>query len=67
MTTAIVNIGISARCTACGACVATCPEHALAAGPKRPATRPERCTACLACVEVCPVDAIAITEWKGTR
>lgn len=52
---------IDTRCTACGLCIATCPEHALARAPKRPLSYDDRCTACLACVEVCPVDAIEVT------
>jgi len=49
------------RCTACGACLATCPTRALRVGtsrPARPVLRPERCTGCLACLEVCPRDAL---------
>jgi len=52
-------LSIDARCTACGGCIATCPERALVPAPRRPRLLPGRCTACLACVEVCPVDAIA--------
>lgn len=51
-------VAVGARCTACGACVVTCPERALLRAPKRPVVVADRCTACLACVEVCPVDAI---------
>ncbi|HMC52556.1 MAG TPA: 4Fe-4S binding protein [Acidimicrobiales bacterium] len=50
---------VDARCTACGACIGTCPEHALVPAPHRPEVLHLRCTACLACVEVCPVDAIS--------
>ncbi len=49
---------IDARCTACGACLATCPERALLPAPRRPAVDGAACTLCLECVEVCPVDAI---------
>jgi ferredoxin len=49
---------IDTRCTACGLCLATCPEGALRRAPKRPLVIDDRCTLCLACVEVCPVDAI---------
>lgn len=51
-------VAIAPRCTACGACLATCPERALAAAPLRPTVAADRCTGCLACLEVCPVDAI---------
>ncbi len=49
---------VDERCTACGACLATCPERALLPAPKRPAVDDARCTGCLACIEICPVDAI---------
>jgi len=48
------------RCTACGACLVTCPERALVAAPKRPATIDSRCTGCLACIEICPRDALTV-------
>ena len=50
---------VSARCTACGACLATCPEGALLPAPGRPVVDPVRCTGCLACLEVCPAGAIS--------
>ena len=53
-----MTVGVAARCTACGACLATCPEQALVPAPRRPAVLHELCTDCLACLEVCPVDAI---------
>ena len=44
-------------CTACGACLLTCPEHAVVAGvPLR--VRDDRCSGCGECVEVCPADAV---------
>ena len=56
-------VAVTTRCAGCGACLLTCPTHAI-----RPAGRPdvssplvvlpELCTGCLECVEVCPVDAI---------
>jgi ferredoxin len=59
-----VTVTISPACTACGACLQTCPDAALVAAPRRPAVLDNRCTDCLACVEVCPADAIA---WVGRR
>lgn len=48
-------------CTACGACLLTCPEHAIV--PSLPLQfRADRCTDCGECVEVCPRDAIARLE-----
>lgn len=51
-------IAIDDRCTACGVCLATCPEGALRRAPRRPALDAGRCTGCLACIEVCPAGAI---------
>ena len=45
-------------CTACGACVVTCPTSALLPAPRRPVVEANRCTRCLACIEVCPRDAL---------
>jgi precorrin-8X/cobalt-precorrin-8 methylmutase len=53
-----VTVAVAATCTACGACLVTCPERALVPAPRRPAVRDQLCTDCLACLEVCPVDAI---------
>ena len=49
---------IDQRCTACGLCLATCPEAALLRAPGRPTVVECRCTGCSACIEICPVDAI---------
>ena len=48
---------VTDACTACGACLLTCPEHAVV--PSLPLqVRHDRCTACGECVEVCPADAL---------
>jgi len=57
-----VTITVTAACTACGACLVTCPERALVPAPGRPEIVDARCTVCLACVEVCPRDAIEEIE-----
>ncbi len=51
---------VTADCTACGACLLTCPEHALRPAAGRPAVRDDRCTSCGECVEICPADAIRL-------
>jgi precorrin-8X/cobalt-precorrin-8 methylmutase len=56
-----MTVTVAATCTACGACLITCPEHALVPAPRRPAVIDVLCTDCLACLEVCPVDAIIPT------
>lgn len=56
---------IDDRCTACGACIVTCPERALVPAPRRPHLLADRCTGCLGCIEVCPRDAI--TERAADR
>jgi electron transport complex protein RnfB len=53
-----MTVGVSDTCTACGACLATCPERALLPAPRRPAVVDRLCTDCLACLEVCPTGAI---------
>ncbi len=53
------GVTIDARCTACGACIVTCPEMALLAAPRRPLVVSDRCTGCLACIEVCPAGAVS--------
>jgi formate hydrogenlyase subunit 6/NADH:ubiquinone oxidoreductase subunit I len=45
------------RCTACGACLLTCPAHAFVATVPL-VVDAGRCTDCGECVEVCPADAI---------
>ncbi len=55
---------VTADCTACGACLLTCPEHAIVAGlPLR--VREDRCTSCGECVEVCPADAVLEVTPRG--
>jgi ferredoxin len=55
-----MTVRVGASCTACGACLLTCPAGALSPAPRRPTVDAPRCTDCLACIEVCPVDAISL-------
>lgn len=48
---------ITSDCTACGACLLTCPEHAIVASLPL-LVRNDRCTSCGECVEICPADAV---------
>ncbi|MGH3946095.1 MAG: cobalamin biosynthesis protein [Pseudonocardiaceae bacterium] len=59
---ALDPLSINSACTACGACLRTCPEHALRPAPLRPVVVATRCTSCGECVEICPTDAITLRE-----
>ena len=48
---------VTSACTACGACLLTCPAHAFVVGVPL-AVDADRCTDCGACIEVCPADAV---------
>jgi len=51
-----VIFAVTADCAGCGACLLTCPEHAI-----RPIGGTlvvlDTCTGCGECAEVCPVEA----------
>ena len=49
---------VTADCRGCGACLLTCPEHAIRPHGKSLVVLPRLCTECGECVEVCPADAI---------
>ena len=55
---AAVTIG---ACQGCGACLLTCPEHAIRPAGGTLHVLPGRCTGCLECVEICPVGVISIS------
>ena len=64
---ALNPLAISSACTACGACLRTCPEHALRPAPLRPIVVAARCTSCGECVEICPTDAIILRDQLGNE
>lgn len=47
---------VTAACVGCGACLRTCPEHAIRPDGGRLVVL-DTCTGCGECAEVCPVDA----------
>lgn len=47
-------------CAGCGACLLTCPTHAIRPDGGQLRARRDLCTGCGECVEVCPVDAITL-------
>ena len=49
-----------AGCAGCGACLLTCPTHAIRPAGGRLYARGDLCTGCGECVEVCPVDAVRL-------
>jgi ferredoxin len=55
-------VTFTAACTGCGACLLTCPEHAIRPVGGRLEARVDRCTACAECIEICPADAIRDDE-----
>jgi len=58
------TVRVTEACTACGACLATCPERALRMAPRRPLVIDAACTACWACIEICPAGAIVAAGWS---
>lgn len=60
---AVVTIG---ACQGCGACLLTCPVHAIRPTPAGLRVT-DRCTGCLECLEICPVDAIRVDPEPGGK
>jgi len=57
-----VSVLVTEECRGCGACLLTCPEHAIRPGACGPlVVLGDLCTECGECVEVCPADAIEVT------
>jgi len=49
---------ITDACTACGACVDSCPSEAIKEGKEKYRIDPDLCIDCGNCVDACPVEAI---------
>jgi electron transport complex protein RnfB len=56
-----VSFVVTAECRGCGACLLTCPEHAIRPADASPlVVLSHLCTECGECVEICPADAIEV-------
>ena len=52
---------VTTECRGCGACLLTCPEHAIRPGAGVAlVVLGDVCTECGECVEICPADAIEV-------
>lgn len=49
------------KCTACGACVSSCPVEAIKVDEKAEVNK-DTCISCGACVPECPVEAIKMVD-----
>lgn len=58
----MVAVTFTAACTGCGACLLTCPTHAIRPAGGQLYCLNELCTGCAECVEICPADAITMPE-----
>ena len=56
-----MSVTVTSRCQGCGACLLTCPEHAIRPHGDPLVVIEELCTQCGECVEVCPADAIEMS------
>lgn len=64
---AAAPVAVSDRCQGCGACLLTCPVHAIRPRDGRLQVLAGACTGCLECIDVCPVDAIDEIPLQGDR
>jgi electron transport complex protein RnfB len=56
-----VSFVVTPECRGCGACLLTCPEHAIRPADASPlVVLSHLCTECGECVEICPADAIEV-------
>jgi electron transport complex protein RnfB len=54
-------------CVGCGACLLTCPAHAIRPDGGALVAIGDLCTGCGECVEVCPVDAVVLAPTKPAK
>jgi NAD-dependent dihydropyrimidine dehydrogenase PreA subunit len=58
-----VSAVVTAECRGCGACLRTCPEHAIRPGVYGSLiVLGDTCNGCGECVEICPADAIEVVR-----
>ncbi len=50
------------KCTACEACVESCPSEAITMAEDKAAIEADKCVDCGVCVDECPVEAISMEE-----
>lgn|GEM_PF-753381 len=71
---ATAPVRVTSGCQGCGACLLTCPVHAIrpagtgaaGSGADLLTVRQDLCTGCLECLEICPADAIVLTTGLPT-
>ncbi len=54
---------IIGACQGCGACLLTCPEHAIRPDGGTLRVLDGLCTGCAECLEICPAGVISLAEW----
>ena len=55
-----MSVVVTAECRGCGACLLTCPEHAIRPQGRMLIVLRDTCTECGECLEICPADAIEV-------
>ena len=55
-----MSVAVTAECRGCGACLLTCPQHAIRPQGRTLLVLRDTCTECGECLEICPADAIEV-------